>query len=301
MLYFGPYRMWERPMRSSGFWISSLYRVPMRLQSLLYHLGQCMTHSGHELFQKGGMEVSDLGQDDVCWAPRSSKDRRLPLRKNIRFERAAESTIQNGTLPGPNSGVLEPGNVFGYYVDRERMCVQIFFCPSEMADRARRQPFSLLQWSGRKRIWPMWAFSRRIPTWYNDHVQDIVKSGPVDTKIKPQRGEKKQLVNLAIREMSVWSRSSVSLKIWWRRPKSAIENLGKLQIPTCAESLWHHGDQSVLQHGGLFVNGKPRNKDYRKYKIRSCCRTEMTMPRESFTWTLAVMAEAPPDLIVIDG
>lgn len=106
----------------------------------------------------------------------------------------------------------------------------------------------------------------------------------VDTKIlKPQRGEKKQLVNLAIKNAQVSLQQKFDLlEKSVEKTQGAIENLGRLlNIPTPVriESFDNSNimGTSPVSAMVVFINGKPSKKDYRKYKIKTVI-GRMTMP-----------------------
>lgn len=134
----------------------------------------------------------------------------------------------------------------------------------------------------------------------------------VDTKIlKPQRGEKKQLVNLAIKNARVSLEQKFNLlEKSVEKTQGAIENLGRLlQIPTPVriESFDNSNiiGTSPVSAMVVFVNGKSSKKDYRKYKIKTVVGPDdYASMREVIRRRYGrVQREAltPPDLIVIDG
>ncbi len=134
----------------------------------------------------------------------------------------------------------------------------------------------------------------------------------MDSKIlKPQRGEKKQLVNLAIKNARVSLEQKFNLlEKSVEKTQGAIENLGRLlQIPTPVriESFDNSNimGTSPVSAMVVFVNGKPSKKDYRKYKIKTVVGPDdYASMREVIRRRYGrVQREAltPPDLIVIDG
>ena len=134
----------------------------------------------------------------------------------------------------------------------------------------------------------------------------------VDTKIlKPQRGEKKQLVNLAIKNAQVSLQQKFDLlEKSVEKTQGAIENLGRLlNIPTPVriESFDNSNimGTSPVSAMVVFINGKPSKKDYRKYKIKTVIGPDdYASMREVIKRRYSrVMRDGliPPDLIVIDG
>ena len=134
----------------------------------------------------------------------------------------------------------------------------------------------------------------------------------MDTKVlKPQRGEKKQLVNLAMKNARVSLEQKFNLlEKSVEKTQGAIENLGRLlQIPTPVriESFDNSNimGTSPVSAMVVFVNGKPSKKDYRKYKIKTVVGPDdYASMREVIRRRYGRVQRdglTPPDLIVIDG
>ena len=293
-----------------------------------YHLGQCMAHTvchKDEAYFKGmAQEVSDFlkGQDDKIID--ELKLKMTTAAQNMEFERAAEyrDLIQAiGTLRTKQRVMakdLQNRDVFGYYVDKGWMCVQVFFVRQGKLIERDVNLFPYYNDPDEDFLTYVGQFyqekSHLIPNELlipHDIDEEAVKA-LVDTKVlKPQRGEKKQLVNLAIKNARVSLEQKFNLlEKSMEKTQGAIENLGKLlQIPTPVriESFDNSNimGTSPVSAMVVFVNGKPSKKDYRKYKIKTVvgpddyasmreviCRRYSRVMRDGLT---------PPDLIVIDG
>ncbi len=293
-----------------------------------YHLGQCMAHTvchKDEAYFKGmAQEVSDFlkGQDDKIID--ELKLKMTTAAQNMEFERAAEyrDLIQAiGTLRTKQRVMakdLQNRDVFGYYVDKGWMCVQVFFVRQGKLIERDVNLFPYYNDPDEDFLTYVGQFyqekSHLIPNEIlipQDIDEEAVKA-LVDTKVlKPQRGEKKQLVNLAIKNARVSLEQKFNLlEKSMEKTQGAIENLGKLlQIPTPVriESFDNSNimGTSPVSAMVVFVNGKPSKKDYRKYKIKTVvgpddyasmreviCRRYSRVMRDDLT---------PPDLIVIDG
>ena len=293
-----------------------------------YHLGQCMAHTvchKDEAYFKGmAQEVSDFlkGQDDKIID--ELKLKMNTAAQNMEFERAAEyrDLIQAiGTLRTKQRVMakdLQNRDVFGYYVDKGWMCVQVFFVRQGKLIERDVNLFPYYNDPDEDFLTYVGQFyqekSHLIPNEIlipQDIDEEAVKA-LVDTKVlKPQRGEKKQLVNLAIKNARVSLEQKFNLlEKSMEKTQGAIENLGKLlQIPTPVriESFDNSNimGTSPVSAMVVFVNGKPSKKDYRKYKIKTVvgpddyasmreviCRRYSRVMRDDLT---------PPDLIVIDG
>ena len=331
-LYFGPYpdvgaaneikRLLDRifPFRKCT-------NTPSKV-CFYYHMGQCMAHTickkDEAYFKSMAQEVSDFlkGQDDKIID--DLKGKMATAAQTMEFERAAEyrDLIQAiGTLRTKQRVMakdLQNRDVFGYYVDKGWMCVQVFFVRQGKLIERDVNLFPYYNDPDEDFLTYVGQFyqekSHLVPNEVlipQDIDEEAVKA-LVDTKIlKPQRGEKKQLVNLAIKNARVSLVQKFNLlEKSIEKTQGAIENLGRLlQIPTPVriESFDNSNimGTSPVSAMVVFVNGKPSKKDYRKYKIKTVVgpddyasmrevirRRYGRVQREGLT---------PPDLIVIDG
>ena len=293
-----------------------------------YHIGQCVAHTickkDEAYFKAMAQEVSDFlkGQDDKIID--DLKEKMNVAAQSMEFERAAEyrDLIQAiGTLRTKQRVMardLQNRDVFGYYVDKGWMCVQVFFVRQGKLIERDVNLFPYYNDPDEDFLTYVGQFyqekSHLIPNEIlipQDIDEEAVKA-LVDTKIlKPQRGEKKQLVNLAIKNARVSLEQKFNLlEKSVEKTQGAIENLGRLlQIPTPVriESFDNSNimGTSPVSAMVVFVNGKPSKKDYRKYKIKTVVgpddyasmrevirRRYERVQRDGLT---------PPDLIVIDG
>ena len=293
-----------------------------------YHIGQCMAHTvcrkDEAYFKAMSQEVSDFlkGQDDKIIDELKSK--MALAAQSMEFERAAEyrDLIQAiGTLRTKQRVMakdLQNRDVFGYYVDKGWMCVQVFFVRQ---GKLIERDVNLFPYYND----PDEDFLTYVGQFYQDksHLvpneilipQDIDEEAIkalVDTKVlKPQRGEKKQLVNLAIKNARVSLEQKFNLlEKSVEKTQGAIENLGRLlQIPTPVriESFDNSNimGTSPVSAMVVFVNGKPSKKDYRKYKIKTVVGPDdYASMREVIRRRYGRVQRdglTPPDLIVIDG
>ena len=293
-----------------------------------YHIGQCMAHTickkDEDYFKSMAQEVSDFlkGQDDQIID--DLKGKMAAAAQTMEFERAAEyrDLIQAiGTLRTKQRIMakdLQNRDVFGYYVDKGWMCVQVFFVRQGKLIERDVNLFPYYNDPDEDFLTYVGQFYQEKSHLVPNEVlipQDIDEEAVkvlVDTKIlKPQRGEKKQLVNLAIKNARVSLEQKFNLlEKSVEKTQGAIENLGRLlQIPTPVriESFDNSNimGTSPVSAMVVFVNGKPSKKDYRKYKIKTVVgpddyasmrevirRRYGRVQREGLT---------PPDLIVIDG
>ena len=293
-----------------------------------YHIGQCMAHTickkDEAYFKAMSQEVSDFlkGQDDKIIDELKSK--MALATQSMEFERAAEyrDLIQAiGTLRTKQRVMakdLQNRDVFGYYVDKGWMCVQVFFVRQGKLIERDVNLFPYYNDPDEDFLTYVGQFyqekSHLIPNEIlipQDIDEEAVKA-LVDTKVlKPQRGEKKQLVNLAIKNARVSLEQKFNLlEKSVEKTQGAIENLGRLlQIPTPVriESFDNSNimGTSPVSAMVVFVNGKPSKKDYRKYKIKTVVGPDdYASMREVIRRRYGRVQRdglTPPDLIVIDG
>ena len=293
-----------------------------------YHIGQCMAHTickkDEAYFKSMAQEVSDFlkGQDDKIID--DLKGKMATAAQTMEFERAAEyrDLIQAiGTLRTKQRVMakdLQNRDVFGYYVDKGWMCVQVFFVRQGKLIERDVNLFPYYNDPDEDFLTYVGQFyqekSHLVPNEVlipQDIDEEAVKA-LVNTKIlKPQRGEKKQLVNLAIKNARVSLEQKFNLlEKSVEKTQGAIENLGRLlQIPTPVriESFDNSNimGTSPVSAMVVFVNGKPSKKDYRKYKIKTVVGPDdYASMREVIRRRYGRVQRdglTPPDLIVIDG
>ena len=293
-----------------------------------YHIGQCMAHTvcrkDEAYFKAMSQEVSDFlkGQDDKIIDELKSK--MTLAAQNMEFERAAEyrDLIQAiGTLRTKQRVMakdLQNRDVFGYYVDKGWMCVQVFFVRQGKLIERDVNLFPYYNDPDEDFLTYVGQFyqekSHLVPNeiLIPQDIDDEAVKALVDTKVlKPQRGEKKQLVNLAIKNARVSLEQKFNLlEKSVEKTQGAIENLGRLlQIPTPVriESFDNSNimGTSPVSAMVVFVNGKPSKKDYRKDKIKTVVGPEdYASMREVIRRRYGRVQRdglTPPDLIVIDG
>ena len=331
-LYFGPYpdvgaaneikRLLDRlfPFRKCT--------NPPEKVCFYYHLGQCKAHTicqvDSQYFKELAQEVAAFlkGQDDQIIEDLRGK--MAGASQATEFEKAAEyrDLIQSiGTLRTKQRVMakdLQNRDVFGYYVDKGWMCVQVFFVRQ---GKLIERDVNLFPYYND----PDEDFLTYIGQFYQEKshlkpneilipadIDEEAVRAIVDTKVlKPQRGEKKQLVNLAIKNARVSLQQKFDLlEKSIEKTQGAIENLGQLlNIPTPVriESFDNSNimGTSPVSAMVVFVNGKPSKKDYRKYKIKTVIGPDdYASMREVIKRRYSRVIRdglTPPDLIVIDG
>ncbi|MDC0825133.1 excinuclease ABC subunit UvrC [Lactococcus petauri] len=331
-MYFGPYpdvkaanevkRLLDRifPFRKCG--------LHEKKVCFYYHIHQCLcpvvNHVDPQVYKDMAQEVKHFLTGDDKKIINELKARMFAASEKMEFEQAAEyrDVINSiGTLRTKQRVMnhdLKDRDVFGYYVDKGWMCVQVFFVrQGKMIQRdVNMFPYyndaedDFLTYIGQfyQEAEHMVPKEILVPSEIDVEAVEAVTQTKV---LKPSRGEKKQLVAMATKN----ARTQLQLKFDLLekdliKTQGAIENLGKiLNIPTPVriESFDNSNimGTSPVSAMVVFINGKPSKKDYRKYKIKTVeGADDYASMREVITRRYSrAMREgtALPDLIAMDG
>ena len=293
-----------------------------------YHLGQCsahtVCHTNKVYYDQMIEDVKNFlnGHDDKI--VNQLKEKMQAMAEEMEYERAAEyrDLISAIGLLRTKQRVMAQDmmdrDIFGYYVDKGWMCVQVFFVrQGKLIQRAvnlfpyyNEPEEDFLTYLGQfyhdsKNLIPKEIF---IPETIDE---ELVKALVNSKVIKPKKGEKKQLVNLATKNARVSLQQKFDLlEKDIQKTQGAVENLGELMgiaTPVRIEAFDNSNimGTSPVSAMVVFENGKPNKKEYRKYKIKTVTgpddyasmrevirRRYSRVKREELT---------PPDLIIIDG
>lgn len=293
-----------------------------------YHIGQCHAHTVCHTDQAywDGL-VTDVkhflnGKDDKMVQTMQAKMALFAQR--MEYEKAAEyrdllTAIQTlRTKQRVISHDLKDRDIFGYDTDKGWMCVQVFFVRQGKLIQRDVNIFpyynepeeDFLTYMGQfyqesKHLLPKEIF---IPS----NIDETLVQAMVPCQvIKPQRGEKKQLVNLAIKNARVSLEQKFNLlEKDLQKTQGAIETLGQLLgIPTPIRIEAFDNSNimgtSPVSAMVVFENGKPQKKEYRKYKIKTVQGPDdYSSMREVIRRRYGRVKRdelAKPDLIIIDG
>ncbi len=293
-----------------------------------YHLGQC---NAHTVCQTNKAYWDSLREDVKQFL--NGKDNKIvngltekmkSAAMTMEFERAAEyrDLIEAISLLRTKQRVIHQDmkdrDVFGYFVDKGWMCVQVFFVRN---GKLIQRDVNMFPYYNE----PEEDFLTYIGQFYQDTKHFLPKEvfipQDIDAKsvetivgckiVKPQRGEKKQLVNLAIENARVSLQQKFDLlEKDIRKTHGAIENLGNLlniPKPVRIEAFDNSNIQGTSPVAAMvvFVNGNPSKKDYRKFKIKTVIGPDdyASMREVIHRRYSRVLKDGltPPDLIVIDG
>lgn len=331
-LYFGPY-----PDSGAANEIKKLLdrifpfkkcKNPANQVCFYYHIGQCQAHT---ICQTDATYWSGLvddvknflnGQDDKILNDLRAK--MMTMSEQMEFERAAEyrDLIEAvGTLRTKQRVMnqdMQDRDIFGYYADKGWLCVQVFFVRQGKLIQRDVNLFPYYNEAEEDFLTYLGQFysdSQHLPpkeVFIPNAIDEKAVAALVPAKvIKPKIGEKKQLVNLAIKNARVSLEQKFSLvEKDLIKTQGAIENLGNLLgIPTPVRIEAFDNSNimgtSPVSAMVVFENGKPAKKDYRKYKIKTvegpddyASMREVIRRRYSRVKRDGLV---PPDLIIIDG
>lgn len=302
-------------------------KMPDRL-CLYYHIGQCLGPCVYPVQQEeyGRMtkEITDFLNGEDKTILKNLEEKMIKASENLEFEQAKEyrDLIQHVNNLTKKQKIMSVDqtvrDVFGYHVDKGWMCIQVFFIRQGNLIEREATMFPLQQT-------PEEEFYTFIGQFYqlNQHFLPKEVHIPkqldvemvhtvVDTNIvTPQRGQKKQLVDMANKNARISLENKFELIARDEsRTVKAIEQLADamgIQIPIRIEAFDNSNIQGVDPVSAMvsFVDGKPDKKGYRKYKIKSVegpddFKSMQEAVRRRYTRVLNEGLPLP-DLIIVDG
>ncbi|EJO7198962.1 excinuclease ABC subunit UvrC [Staphylococcus pseudintermedius] len=302
-------------------------KMPDRL-CLYYHIGQCLGPCVYPVQQEeyGRMtkEITDFLNGEDKTILKNLEEKMIKASENLEFEQAKEyrDLIQHVNNLTKKQKIMSVDqtvrDVFGYHVDKGWMCIQVFFIRQGNLIEREATMFPLQQT-------PEEEFYTFIGQFYqlNQHFLPKEVHIPkqldvemvhtvVDTNIvTPQRGQKKQLVDMANKNARISLENKFELIARDEsRTVKAIEQLADamgIQIPIRIEAFDNSNIQGVDPVSAMvsFVDGKPDKKGYRKYNIKSVegpddYKSMQEAVRRRYTRVLNEGLPLP-DLIIVDG
>ncbi|EIE3779877.1 excinuclease ABC subunit UvrC [Staphylococcus pseudintermedius] len=302
-------------------------KMPDRL-CLYYHIGQCLGPCVYPVQQEeyGRMtkEITDFLNGEDKTILKNLEEKMIKASENLEFEQAKEyrDLIQHVNNLTKKQKIMSVDqtvrDVFGYHVDKGWICIQVFFIRQGNLIEREATMFPLQQT-------PEEEFYTFIGQFYqlNQHFLPKEVHIPkqldvemvhtvVDTNIvTPQRGQKKQLVDMANKNARISLENKFELIARDEsRTVKAIEQLADamgIQIPIRIEAFDNSNIQGVDPVSAMvsFVDGKPDKKGYRKYKIKSVegpddYKSMQEAVRRRYTRVLNEGLPLP-DLIIVDG
>ncbi|MCA1038887.1 excinuclease ABC subunit UvrC [Bacillus infantis] len=330
--YFGPYPNVQAANETKKL-LDRIY--PLRKCSTLpdrvclyYHMGQCLAPCVKPVSEK---QYKDIVDEIARFLNGGYKDIKKELTvkmtaaaEELDFERAKELRDQIAHIEATmekqkmTSTDFTDRDVFGFAVDKGWMCVQVFFIRQ---GKLIERDVSLFPVYGEPEE-EMLTFMGQFYTKANhfkpreilvpDTVNEEMAEKLLEVKVlKPQRGQKKDLVKLAGKNAKIALQEKFSLiERDEERTIKAVENLG-LQLGIYTPHRIEAFDNSNIQGTDpvsamiVFIDGKPEKREYRKYKIKTVKGPDdYESMREAVRrrYTRVLKEGLPlPDLLIIDG
>ena len=295
---------------------------------LYYHLGQCLCPYYFDVDPKVYTKIVDEVKNFLNGGHEKIESeihqKMEKAAENMEFEKAAEYRDQIRAIETimtrqkmTNTDLLDR-DVFGYAIDKGWMCVQVFFVRQGKLIERDVSMFPFYNEAEEDFLTYIGQFYQE-----NEHfipkevlIPDTIDKPSVEallaTKVlQPKRGEKKKLVELANKNVSVALNERFDLIARKQeRTIGAVERLGNaMNIPTPIriESFDNSNIMGTNPVAAMvvFIDGKPARKEYRKYKIKTVNGPDdyASMREVIYRRYSRVIREGLPlpDLILIDG
>ncbi|MED1469293.1 excinuclease ABC subunit UvrC [Bacillus salipaludis] len=330
--YFGPYPNVGAANETKKL-LDRLY--PLRKCSTLpdrvclyYHLGQCLAPCVYEVAEEQYKQMTDEitrflngGYKEI---KKDLTEKMTAAAEELDFERAKEfrdKIIHIETIMEKQKITMTDftdRDVFGYAVDKGWMCVQVFFVRQGKLIERDVSMFPIYNESEEEILTYLGQFYQKSNHFkpkeilIQDEIDLEMAEQLLEVKVlKPQRGQKKDLVKMAIKNAKIALNEKFSLiEKDEERTIKAVETLGNLlgiYTPHRIEAFDNSNIQGTDPVSAMvvFTDGKANKREYRKYKIKSVqgpddyeSMREVTRRR----YARALKEELPlPDLIIIDG
>lgn len=330
--YFGPYPNAQaanetKKLLDRIFPLRKCSTMPDRV-CLYYHIGQCLGPCQFEVTPEQNKQMIDDIARFLNGGHQTVKEdlteKMLKASEELDFERAKEYRDQIAHIEATIEKQKVTFNdfvdrdVFGYSYDKGWMCVQVFFVRQ---GKLIEREVSMFPFYNE----PEEDFLTFIGQFYEqpNHFKpkEVYVPNQIDAELvhrllevevdQPQKGKKKQLVDLACKNAKIaLTEKFFLIERDEERTVKAVDRLGeKLNIsaPYRIEAFDNSNIQGTDPVSAMivFVDGKPEKKEYRKYKIKTVegpddygSMREVARRRYS-----RVLREGLPlpDLIIVDG
>lgn len=330
--YFGPYPNVQAANETKKL-LDKIY--PLRKCSTLpdrvclyYHMGQCLAPCVYDVDEVKYRELTDEitrflngGYNEI---KKDLTEKMTAAAEELDFERAKdyrdkivhiEATMEKQKITMTD---FTDRDVFGYAVDKGWMCVQVFFVRQGKLIERDVSLFPIYNEPEEEILTFLGQFYTKA-----NHFKpkEILISNALDEEIlekllevkviKPQRGQKKDLVKLAEKNASIALKEKFFLiEKDEDRTIKAVENLGTalgIYTPFRIETFDNSNIQGTSPVSAMvvFIDGKPEKREYRKYKIKTVqgpddYESMREVVRRRYSRVLQENLPLP-DLIIIDG
>lgn len=295
---------------------------------LYYHMGQCLGACFKEVpeeeYEKQIVRIKSFLNGNVAKVKQSLTARMEKAASQMEFERAAELrdqihyievTVEKQKII---SNDRTPRDLFNFYLDKGWLSIQIFFIrQSRLMKREKRlfpvvndadeeiTSFILQFYNNKNKVLPNEIL---VPKGLDNAVMSDILGVPART---PQRGEKRNLMNLAEENAQITLEEKFRLM-----ELDEGKTVGAMKEVTDALGLpaghrieafdhSHIQGEDLVSAMVVFTDGKPDKKMYRKYKLNSVDHAdEAASTREVIRRRYVRLLkehQSMPDLILMDG
>lgn len=330
--YFGPYPNVQaanetKKLLDRIYPLRKCQTLPDRV-CLYYHMGQCLAPCIKDVdqaeYRKITEEISRFLNGGYKEIKKELAAKMQEASEEMDFERAMEfrdrivhieTTMEKQKMSTTD---FTDRDVFGFAVDKGWMCVQVFFVRQGKLIEREASTFPIYG-EPEEEILTFLGQFYSLPNHFKpkevlvpDSVDAFMAEELLETKVlKPQRGQKKDLVKLASKNASIALTEKFSLiERDEERTVKAVENLGNhlgIYTPHRIEAFDNSNIQGTDPVSAMivFIDGKPEKREYRKYKIKSVIGPDdyesmREVVRRRYSRVLKENLPVP-DLIIIDG
>lgn len=330
--YFGPYpnvtaAKETKKLLDRMYPLRKCNRQPGRV-CLYYHMNQCLACGENppteEMYKEMIQSITSFLQGGHAQIKKGLEANMYEASDQLNFERAKElrDQIQHiDIIMEQQKMVLKDRvdrDVFGYSYNKGWMCVQVFFIRQ---GKLIERDVSIFPFFGEASE----AFVSYIGRFYlhQNHLKPDHALVPIGTDSEllselldfnvytPFRGQKKQLVKLAMKNAKISLEEKFELiERDEKRTIIAVEQLGEIlhiDTPHRIEAFDNSNIQGADPVSAMvtFIDGRPDKKEYRKFKIRYVegpddYETMREVVRRRYTRVLKESLPLP-DLIIVDG
>ncbi|WP_066294598.1 excinuclease ABC subunit UvrC [Bacillus sp. FJAT-29937] len=295
---------------------------------LYYHLGQCLAPCVKEVSEQEYKimvdEITRFLNGGYKEIKKELTEKMTAAAEELDFEKAKdfrdrithiETTMEKQKITTTD---FTDRDVFGFAVDKGWMCVQVFFIRQGKLIERDVSMFPIYNEPDEEMLTYLGQFYLKanhfkpkeilLPNTVNSDLAEEL----LEVKaFQPQRGQKKDLVQLASKNAKIALQEKFSLiEKDEERTIKAIENLGHqlgIYTPHRIEAFDNSNIQGTDPVSAMvvFIDGKPEKREYRKYKIKSVQGPDdydsmREVVRRRYTRVLKENLPIP-DLIIIDG
>lgn len=330
--YFGPYPNVYAAQETLHF-IQKNY--PLRRCSgfqgrpcLYANMGQCLGACWREVpaeeYQNQIKKIQSFLAGNTQVVTKQLRQKMENAAENLEFERAADlrdqlnfiaETVEKQKIISKDG---TPRDLFNFYMDKGWLSVQIFFIRQARLLKREKRLFAIVDEPNEELTSFILQFYNRKNTVLPKEI--LVPAG-VDTKLissvlqtavrTPQRGEKKELMNLAVKNAKIVLDEKFRLmEMNEKKTNGAMQEiadaLGVGEIHRIeAFDHSHTQGEEIVSAMVVFEDGIPNKQKYRKYKIKTVHHADeraetMEVIRRRYSRLLKEHSQLP-DLVLMDG